>query len=143
MLFHKVKEGEVEQRFVLLAEGEAEFKVIESEQLISKSGNEMIKLTLNCKDCKENHGTVYDYLVGTEKMKWKIKHFFESVGMEKEYETCEEILPEQLIGKSGKAILKTQQQPGYDPKTSVKEYIKSDEIKQEIPDLMPDDDIPF
>jgi hypothetical protein len=68
----------------LLADGIYNFTVREVEQKISQTGNPMLKVTLGVTD-SDNIRTIVDYLVSTEKMMFKLKHFCEALGLEKEY----------------------------------------------------------
>lgn len=137
MQYPKVKEGEVEE-YMLLAEGEGTFQVNVAEESTSKAGNEMIKLTLQAWDKDGQSATIFDYLVSMESMKWKIKHFFESIGMGNKYGEVD-LTTEMCELKHGKCILKTQKdkEGKYKDKTVIKEYLPADN-NGEI-----DDDIPF
>lgn len=62
-----------------------DFEVLTADEETSKSGNEMLKVKLGI----EHDGRtrwVTDYLVATEGMAYKVRHFAESIGLLAEYE---------------------------------------------------------
>lgn len=74
------------REFQLLEEGIYNFKVESASFTYSTSGNPMIKLTLVIKhDGKEFR--VFDNLIGTRNMIWKLKHFADTTGLTKTYES--------------------------------------------------------
>jgi len=136
---------------LILDEGMYPFQVVNAEDAISKSGNEMIKMTLKVWNKDGSERTLYDYLL--DAMAFKLRHFCASTGLLEKYEHGK-LHAIDCIGKTGKADIMIQPgQPndkgGYYPdKNSVKDYLAPD--KQSI--LMPlkpikkddfDDDVPF
>ena len=82
MNFQPKSEEEV-KAFTLLEKGIYPFRIIKAEDQISKSGNEMIKLTLLIWDKEGHTHTLYDYLL--EKIAYKLRHFAECVDMLDKY----------------------------------------------------------
>jgi len=76
-----------EARYQLLKDGIYEAVVKKAEYQTSNSGNPMFKLTLDVFDDKGTIFFITDYLVFTPQMMWKVKHFCESAGLLKEYES--------------------------------------------------------
>jgi hypothetical protein len=64
-----------------LNKGKGTWNVLFAQEKISKSGNEMIELTLELKDCKGKTGKIFEYLlVSNDKSLWKTENFFKSAG---------------------------------------------------------------
>lgn len=103
----------------LWPDGEYDFEVVAAEEQVSKKGNPMIKLGLKCFSGDRSR-TVTDYVM--EKMAFKLKHFLHGIGMGAAYDSGE-FTAEQLVGRSGKVILKQEHQEGYQPKNSVEDYV--------------------
>lgn len=126
MKFKHKTEEEIQSMF-LLPEGTYQFVVTKAEDAMSKSNNEMIKLTLKIMDKSGREHTVYDYLL--EAMEFKLKHFCDATGLEKEYQS-DMLLAKHCEGKSGMVdiiVQKGQPNPAggnYADKNSVKDYIK-------------------
>jgi Protein of unknown function (DUF669) len=117
---------EVKTEYKLLTPGEYDFEVISAENTISKSSNNMIKLTLKVWEESGKERTIFDYLVNMSSMWWKIRHFADSVSLSSAFSA------EDCVGKCGKAIIVIQ--PGkpnlmtgekYPDKNTVKDYIIS------------------
>lgn len=150
--FSPKSDSEIEaiQNRALLPDGMYPFVVKEYEQKISKSGNEMLQVRLAIMDKDGSQRNLTDYLVATDQMMFKLKHFCETIGFEKEYEKGN-FEPSKCIGRSGKALIGIQKgsakQDGtgsYPDKNSIKDYVKSEEKKSKVaidPDL--NDDIKF
>ena len=84
--YDPMTEEEVQKaRFQLLDEGEYDAVVDAATHEVSSKGNQMIKLSLSVFDPNGVIVPVYDYLVFTKQMMWKVKHFCDSAGLEKEY----------------------------------------------------------
>lgn len=140
MQFPVISDEQMALSKMKLKEGMAEFEVIDAEETVAKSGNPMIKIKLNVWDIERNQGTLFDYLVGIDKMAWKIKAFCKAMGHPEQYEAGE-INPLFLKGKTGKCILKLRKQEGYEPSMQVKEYVLVEELTSK--DEFTDDKIPF
>ena len=66
---------EKERQYPLLDPGIYNFQVIESTFKTSSTGNPMIVLKLMIWDKNGKEFIVFDYLVGTNGMAWKTRHF--------------------------------------------------------------------
>ena len=83
-VFATEEEAMKAKEFPLLDDGVYRFRVIESKPRQSSSGNSMIALKI----CIEHEGqeyNVFDNLIGVKSMAWKVKHFAEATGLEREY----------------------------------------------------------
>ncbi len=143
-----------ERGYPLLDDGVYDFEVMTANYRTSSTGNPMIELKLKVWDQAGKEYFVFDYLVATSKMMWKTKHFCDSVGLSKEYETkkfSENLCP----GKSGKVSIIFQsgkQKPDgtyYRDKNGVEDYVmtNSGSVKY-VPQGIPiqdykSEDIPF
>lgn len=129
----------------LLSKSEYEFKVLNVDQKISSSMNDMlvVKLLILQGDGIGTH-TLTDYIVMTDKWAFKFKHFCESMGLHKAYEKGELNLKslEGMLGKLKIDIQKGNPRPdgsgNYPDKNIVTDYIPS-EIAKEIKDIFNDD----
>jgi len=119
------------------------FSVTDAKDATSKTGNEMIKLTLAVSAGEGDPIRVYDYLVNTAGGLWKVKLFAKEVGLDFD---SGNLTAEECVGKSGKAVF------DYDKKdvaavaagTRQKAYLKvvrygihEDKPKEDLPDTMP------
>lgn len=85
-LYRALNEEEVmKARFNLLEDGEYDAVVKVATRRTSQSGNIMADMTLAVFDKLGNSHEVRDFLVFTEKMLWKIKHFCDSSGQSEIY----------------------------------------------------------
>ena len=91
--------------FNLPPAGEYGFKVIEFEKTLSKAGKKMAKLNLEL-DEEGQHWKVYDYLVLTTNMEWKIAQFFECLGLKKKGEPLQKMPWDKVLGATGRMKLK-------------------------------------
>jgi hypothetical protein len=130
----------------LIPEGEYQFEIQHAEDTTSKSGNDMIKLTLCVWDAEGRQHTVYDYLL--EAMPKKLKHFARYLGLIAKYESGE-LLADDCIGKCGTLSLVIQEDKTgkYQPKNSVADYVEKKDFVCHQSDVkeadMFDDSIPF
>jgi hypothetical protein len=121
------EESDKPREFPLLEPGIYQFEVKKAQMKTSQSGNPMVALELNVWGGTE-YFTVFDYLVGTEGMSWKIRHFADSVKLDKEYE-ADNMLPTMMIGRSGLVDVGQQEaKPNpkggmYAPKNVVVDYV--------------------
>lgn len=79
----KVPAKAEEREFQLPPIGEYNFMVVSAEKTFSSNGNPMIKVRL---DLQGADGSVFDNLVISDKMMWKLVTFFESIGLKKKGE---------------------------------------------------------
>lgn len=136
------KSEEELQALNLLEPGEYDFEIIKAEDRRSKSGNEMIALTIKVWDHAGKERTVFDWLLDSELSHYKIKHFCFSVGLEDKYELglleSNDCWGRKGILKLGIQKDKTKQYPD---KNVVNDYIVDKESKSS--EEFKDDDIPF
>ena len=135
----------------LLPKGQYPFQISGAIDKTSKSGNEMIELTIRVYKPDGAFMLVNDYLL--ESMAYKVRHAAVACGLEKEYDTGE--LPASLfIGKEGVLELTIQSDKNgvYADKNAVKDYVvpKDGDVKTQAPKskIPPTDDgledeIPF
>lgn len=112
----------------LLPDGDYDFEVVNAVSSYSDAGNAMIKVTLSVK-CGKEARIITDYLVASEKMMFKLKHFCESIGLENEYKSGN-FLVSGCITRVGRAkIVLEKGKPRkdgdgfYQDKNAVKDYI--------------------
>src|SRR5690348_13902910 len=136
----------------LVKKGEYDFLVVDAQEAVSKSGNDMIKLQLKIWTEDGRERIVFDYLL--EALPFKTGHFAESVGLVAKYREGV-LLAHDCIDKCGRLKLGIQEDKSgvYPPKNNVMDYIPTDEIQAEKsaakvaaakagdPDL--NDDLPF
>jgi hypothetical protein len=146
------------ERQTLLEEGTYSFKVNKAVSKMSrpkpgKESNPMIELHITLWDEKGRERYVYDYLVGTKSMAWKVRHFCDSTGLTKPYEEgkFDSWMAE---GKSGIAIVGQQKgQPregggNYPDKNIIQDYVMTLKGATKVESKMEengfnDEDIPF
>lgn len=140
------------KREKLLPEGIYPFDVVSSEHLMSKSGNNMIKINLKIWDDSGNTYFIWDYLLENI-MKFKLKHFCDSVRLADKY-LLGRISADDCLGRSGYVeIIIDKEKPNpnggmYPAKNVVKDYVfNKPEPKPintaSILDDFKDDDVPF
>lgn len=105
----------------LLPEGTYDFEVYKALDAVSKKGNEMIRLTLRVFNRDGRTVLVDDYLM--EAVKFKLIHFCKATGLYPRYESGE-LVAEDCVGRAGEVVLRIEKQDGYEPKNSVKDYVK-------------------
>lgn len=151
-----LEQNNTNKQFHLLPEGIYDFYVKLAEEKISSTGNEMIKLTLAIHDENGFERNIFDYLVSTEKMVFKIKQFCEAIGIEDKYKSSSFTIDD-IMSKNGKAkitIKKGSQKPDgsfYTDSNAVKFYIKTEKNDSVMTDKKTDkktesfidDDLPF
>lgn len=104
--------------------GEYDFEIVGAEDTQSKkSGADMIKLTV-CLFRGDARKNVFDYLM--DAVAYKVKHFCDAVGLAAEYERGE-LTAEMCKGRVGRCMVKVGEQPGYDPKNEIRDYVKRKE----------------
>lgn len=109
----------------LLPEGEYPFIIKSATEKISKSsGNEMVELVAEVFGPDGGSVIVYDYLVLTDKMAWKLKHFYLSLSMKTQYNAGVLNAP-QFVDKKGKASVTIEKQADKAPRNRIKDYISA------------------
>lgn len=134
MEFKVLTDEELKAQRFFLEEGMANFTVMNAENAVSKTGNEMIKLTLRVIDKEGKEGTIFDYLVSTEKAVFKIKQFCDAIEKPEIYKSGK-MNDLECLDQSGKCILKIRKSNEYGDQVIIKEYLSSTEefIDDEIP----------
>jgi hypothetical protein len=118
MRFKPLSQQELEEAG-LIPEGIYNFQVLDAEDQVSKSGNEMIKLKLGV-FVDGVMRVVFDYLL--EALAFKLKHFTDVTGIPHKY-TDGSILAGDCIGKKGHVhIMIVPAKDGYAAKSGVKDY---------------------
>lgn len=112
----------------LLPEGEYPFQISGAEDKISKSGNEMIELTVRVFKPDGSFNLVTDWLL--ESMMFKLLHCCQACGLEDQY-NAGSIKSDMFIGKEGMLKLKIVPEGDYPAKNAIKDYIPGK--KAEIP----------
>ena len=139
MQFEPLSDDDMDKMNPQFQPGLTTFKVIEATEKVSKQGNPMIEMTLQCKDASGIKRRMYDRIMALPKMMWKLKHFCEAAGMPEKYES-KNISADDCVEKTGVCMTQNQKQEDGTLKIVVKDYIEMD------PDHMPkefNDEIPF
>jgi hypothetical protein len=128
-----------------LEPGEYDFKIIQAEDAVSKTNNEMIKLSLKVwgKDGQEYYITDY-LLTNNARMEWKLKNFCDSVGLSDKY-LSGELNAADCKDKHAKVELRIDKdkEGKYPDKNSVKKYVQTLLPPMADKNNFVDDDIPF
>lgn len=103
----------------LLPAGVYPFEVMEATDTLSRAGNDMIRLKLVVFGPDGETPHVFDYLL--EKLAYKLRHFAEVTGLLPQYEAGE-LTAIHCLQKNGYVKLVIEEQEGYSPKNSVKDY---------------------
>jgi hypothetical protein len=136
-----------EELCTLLKKGEGTFTVLSAVEAKSKNGDEMIKLLLECYDCENNKGNIFEYLIFNDNVfcESKIKHFCYAVGLEKSYESGK-LNSFECAGRYGRIAIGIQKDKtgAYPDKNCVYDFLKQDDSKKIINDINDNlDDIAF
>jgi hypothetical protein len=113
---------------VLLAEGEAQFRVEEAEETHSSSGNPMMKLVLKVRDTSGKTAIVYDFLVYTENSKFKIVNFCLGAKLLDALDK-KSLRPADAIGAKGNLIIKHEVYQG-EKRNKVAKYIVDKDVAE-------------
>lgn len=137
----------------LVPAGTYDFEVKSAEETVSKSGNDMVKLSIWIFSESGAKRVVFDYLVGTEAAQFKVRGFAAAVGLLEEYDggEMEAIDMEGKVGRC-KIVVQKDTTGQYSDKNSVASYIAAPvtvgsiakntaKAKAKADDL--DDSIPF
>jgi hypothetical protein len=104
--------------------GEYGFTVESFEKTFSKAGKKMAKIVLKL-DKEAQFFHVYDYLVLTENMAWKLAQFFECLSLKKRGEPLDHMPWDKVLGASGRVKIKHEDYNGTES-CKVDRYIVSD-----------------
>lgn len=112
----QLKEGD------LIPKGVYSFEVVNAEEAVSKSGNDMIKITLKIWMENGRERMIDDYLL--EALEFKLGHFAETTGLLDQYNN-KVLNAMDCIGKTGlvKIIIKSDKSGVYPDKNSVIDYV--------------------
>lgn len=123
--------------YKLLPEATYDFVVDEAIKGKSKSGNDMITVSVAIWDGERVVTKIYDYLL--EAMMFKLRHCCGALGLMNQYNSGT-LEAEMLINKGGKCIVGVEPAKGeYKAKNIIKDYVPLQ--TQEAP--LPPDDMPF
>lgn len=107
-LYRAMNEDDVmKARFNLMEDGDYDAVVKTSLRRTSQTGNVMADMTVAVYDKKGNPHDIRDFLVFSEKMLWKMKHFCDSAKLEKEY-LDEKFEPEMAANRNVRVQIRTQ-----------------------------------
>jgi hypothetical protein len=143
MKFTPIPVDELKSSFLLM-EGKYDFEVMSANSKISKSGNDMIELTLKLFGYDGKTHTIFDYLLSTESTLFKLYSFCEATEILDKYNSGD-LVAHDCISLCGKAEIGIRrgvispQGDEYPPKNIVKKYVKSEKQK----DNEADEDLPF
>jgi hypothetical protein len=120
--------------------GDVSFEIIDAEEGVSRAGNEQIKLKIRTTNSNGDSWNVYEYLLTSEKFKWKIKAVCQAIGEHALYDSgC--VTPADFIGKSGKAKTVVQVSEGYNDQLKIGVFLEASDEPKVQEDF--NDDIPF
>lgn len=124
----------------LYPEGKYRFKVIRTEQKLSKAGSDYFNLRMNI-EVNEKWLPLFDMLFFEGKMLYKTKHFCDVTGMEDKY-NAGKLMPYECDGKEGwlELIQRVNPQTG-EIQNNVKDYIFEENPETKSTSI--DSDIPF
>lgn len=118
--------------FGLWPPGDYDFEVYDASEETSAAGNEQIKLTLHVFNTEGARRTVFDYLVGTQGMAYKIRHFAEATGIVAQYEKGN-LMPSEIVQRTGRLKLRIKKGTnGYPDQNAVQDYIKAGDRTSDI-----------
>lgn len=93
--------------------GEYGFTVETMEKTFSKAGKKMAKIVIKL-DEEGQYFHVYDYLVLTDNMAWKLAQFFECLSLKKKGEALDRMPWDKVVGASGRVKIKHETYDGKD-----------------------------
>ena len=131
-------------RFSLFPEGKYEAELLSYEEKLSKTGNEMVELKMKVYGSDGSESNIFDYLVGTKGMAWKIKAFCMAAGLP----YGQQPLPiQQAVGKLFQVKVVTESYDGKDRNKIDDYYPLSEGTQQQTSSAkgstIPDSDLPF
>lgn len=125
--FHPKTDEEIE-RMHLLPDGTYRFTVRNAVEAVSKSGNPMVRIDIEIYGHDGGSILTSDYLVSSDKMAWKIKHFCDTLGLLEQYQKGG-LEAQNLIRLQGYAQVVTEKRSEYPARNKVKDYGKPKEKK--------------
>lgn len=131
----------------LLPEGKYFFKTIEAEESKSKDGHPMLVLKNLVTKPNGQKKTIKDWLIASDEMGYKIKHYCDAVGLEAVYSSGQ-FNASHCCGKTGFLELKiSPANDKYDTSNTVKSYVSKNKVNlnqtAQTPKEILDDNIPF
>lgn len=142
-------EEEIKSAFCL-PEGEYPFEISAAEDTVSKSGNDMIKMTVRVFKADGNFNLVTDYLLAS--MEYKLRHACEACGVLDKYETGV-LNGADFIGKEGVLKLSIRKSDQYGDQNQIKDYVvqkdgdkkplPKKDVKNTVAEALEGDEIPF
>lgn len=110
----------------LVEPGNYDFEVVDAQERMSKSGNEMIELQVKIWDKNGRGRVLFDYLLSA--LEFKLGHFAECTGLFDKYQEGA-LSAEDCIGKSGqcKVYIQKSKDPQYGDKNSIADYLLTDD----------------
>jgi hypothetical protein len=113
----------------LIPKGIYDFSIINAEEVLSKSGNEMIKLQVRIYMPDGRERILFDYLL--EALEFKVGHFAEATGLLDTYQSGS-LNAHECIGKSGKCkiIIQADKTNQYPDKSVIADYIPTDDVQR-------------
>lgn len=126
MRFTPISEQEAASQSVSLwPPGDYDFEVRNATDKTSASGNEMTALEVWIYNEDGGRRLIFDYLVASEKTVWKIRRFAEACGLLDKFDAGS-IEAADCEGRTGRCkIVVSPAQNGYEPKNTIRDYIKS------------------
>jgi len=125
-----------EQAPTLCKPGKYKVKIVDASDSVSKNGNEVIELKLDVEMPDGTRGPrVYENLVFTEKVFWRIQEFLAAIGNHPEEGTEVEVESGDLIDRTCEAVLEVDSYNGTD-RMKVKRWVPA-------PKPQVNDGIPF
>lgn len=127
-----------------------DFEVTDAKEKLSAKNNEMIELNVKLYDTEGRSFWLYDYLVSSDGMAYKVRHFAAATGLLAKYEKGE-LTAEDCLGKTGRCQLGVEPaKNGYPAKNKIADYVpkvpgapliasmSAKDVSKEL-----DDEIPF
>lgn len=138
------------QNVGLLKDGLYPFIVKGIEEQLSKTGNPMLKVRFEIHEEDGSRRSIFDYLVATDLMMFKLKHFCESVGLNEQYEKGNLNLND-CLDRSGNCFIGTQKGTSkpdgsgmYPDKNVIKDFMNKKSVPPKAKGELPfNDDIKF
>lgn len=142
------EEIKAESNFPVWKPGVYDFEIRTGEDTYSKSGNDMIKLTVDVYNEEGQKQTIFDYLL--ESVAYKLRHCADACGLTRQYEKGQ-LDAVEFEGKTGKCKINIQKDKTgqYPDKNGIADYLVDDEPKvtkanpRARTTTLDDDEIPF